>query len=123
MRVTIIGPAYPLRGGIAHHVYYLTRELTGRGHSVQVISFRKLYPGLLFPGTTELDASESKLDPNAVSVLTPLNPITWGKAFSIVKAFSPDVVIFQWWQPFFAPMIGTLVRVFIKLFIKIKLFN
>ena len=61
MKVTIIGPAYPLRGGIAHHVYYLTRELTARGHSVQVISFRKLYPRLFFPGTTELDKSARDL--------------------------------------------------------------
>lgn len=101
MRVTIIGPAFPLRGGIAHHVYYLKRELTGRGHSVQVISFRKLYPDLFFPGTTALDKSASGLDPGAAPLLTPVNPITWLKAFRAVKAFHPDVVLFQWWHSFF----------------------
>jgi len=112
MRVTIIGPAYPLRGGIAHHVYYLERELTERGHTVQVISFRKLYPGLLFPGKTEMDTSASRLDANGISVLNPLNPITWPLAAKAVKAFSPKVVIFQWWHPFFALMVGTLARMF-----------
>ena len=112
MKVTIIGPAYPLRGGIAHHVFYLKKELGGRGHSVQVISFRKLYPGLLFPGQTELDRSASKLDANSSAILTSLNPITWARAFKAVKSFAPDIVIFQWWHPFFAPLAGTLARAF-----------
>jgi len=118
MRVTLIGPAYPLRGGIAHHVYYLQQELAKRGHTVQVVSFRKLYPfrelypANFFPGSTEFDSSGSKLDAGAISVLSFLNPISWARAFSIVKAFSPDVIVFQWWQPFFAPVLGTLARLF-----------
>jgi glycosyltransferase involved in cell wall biosynthesis len=114
MKVTIIGPAYPLRGGIAHHVYYLKNELSERGHSVQVISFRKLYPALLFPGKTEFDTSTSTLDANSVSLLEPLNPVTWARAAKAVKSFAPDVVLFQWWRPFFAPLVGTLARVFRK---------
>jgi glycosyltransferase involved in cell wall biosynthesis len=114
MKVTIIGPAYPLRGGIAHHVYYLKRELVERGHSVQVISFRKLYPGLFFPGKTERDTSASTLDVDGAAVLNPLSPITWARALKAVKAFAPDVVIFQWWHPFFALMMGTLARMFRK---------
>src|SRR6266446_5666670 len=114
MRITVIGPAYPLRGGIAHHVYCLKKELTRRGHSVQVISFRKLYPKIFFPGKTELDVSSSTLDAGAEPVLNPLNPITWARAFKRVKSFSPDAVIFQWWQPFFGLMIGTLARLFHK---------
>jgi len=114
MRITVIGPAYPLRGGIAHHVYCLKQELTRRGHSVQVISFRKLYPNIFFPGQTELDVSSSTLDAGAEPVLNPLNPITWARAFKSVKDFSPALVIFQWWQPFFGLMIGTLVRLFHK---------
>lgn len=112
MRVSILGPAYPLRGGIAHHVYWLWKELSNRGHTVQVVSFRKLYPRLLFPGTTQLDASHLKLDPHALPILSALNPATWLQAFKQVKAFSPDVIVFQWWQPFFAPMLGTLARLF-----------
>ena len=114
MRITVIGPAYPLRGGIAHHVYCLKQELTRRGHSVQVISFRKLYPHIFFPGQTELDVSSAALDAGAEPVLNPLNPITWARAFKSVKDFSPALVIFQWWQPFFGLMIGTLVRLFHK---------
>ncbi|MGA9770113.1 MAG: glycosyltransferase [Blastocatellia bacterium] len=110
MKVVIIGPAYPLRGGIAHHVYWLRQELISRGHTVLVISFRKLYPSLLFPGTTESDTSRLKLDADARAVLAPLSPATWFKAIRAVKAFAPDIVVFQWWQPFFAPLVGTIAR-------------
>jgi len=110
MRISIIGPAFPLRGGIAHHVYWLHQELTRRGHQAQVISFLKLYPRLLFPGTTEYDASRLKLDADATPILKPLNPFAWLRALKAVKSFSPDIVIFEWWQPFFGPLTGTLAR-------------
>src|SRR5438552_18909084 len=105
MRITVIGPAYPLRGGIAHHVYCLKQELTRRGHSVQVISFRKLYPNIFFPGQTELYVSSAALDAGAESVLNPLNPITCASSFTRVKNFCPALVIFKWCQPFFGLMI------------------
>ncbi|MBI3649883.1 MAG: glycosyltransferase [Acidobacteria bacterium] len=118
MKVTIVGPAYPLRGGIAHHTYWLRKALLARGHTVQVISFRQLYPALLFPGSTETDASNFKLDTEALALLTSLNPLTWFAAIRQVKAFAPDLVVFQWWQSFFAPLVGTLTRAFRKAGIK-----
>src|SRR5215216_3526887 len=114
MKVSIIGPAYPLRGGIAHHSYRLRQELIARGHDVQVISFRKLYPSLFFPGTTETDTSRLKLDAEAQAILAPLNPATWLKAIKEGKAFAPHAVVFQWWQPFFSPMVAALARAFGK---------
>jgi hypothetical protein len=68
MRISIIGPAYPLRGGIPHHVYWLWKDLTARHHSVQVVSFRRLYPRMFFPGTSELDTSRLKLDAGALTL-------------------------------------------------------
>src|SRR5207245_11540088 len=97
---------------MAHHVDGLKQYRTRRGHSIQVLSFRKLYPNIFFPGKTELDVSSSTLDAGAEPVLNPLNPITWARAFKRVKSFSPDGVVFQWWQPFFGLMISTLARLF-----------
>lgn len=118
MRVTIIGPAYPLRGGIAHHTYWLQQQLIANGHAVQVISFRQLYPSLLFPGTSETDSSELRLETGALAILTSINPLTWTAAVRAVKAFAPDLVLFQWWHSFFAPLVGTLARAFKKAGIK-----
>jgi glycosyltransferase involved in cell wall biosynthesis len=112
MRFTIVGPAYPLRGGIAHHTYWLRQQLASRGHDVQVVSFSRLYPALLFPGTTEQDASRLKFDAGALPLLAPLSPAAWRKAIRATKAFAPDVIVFQWWQPFFGPMMGMLARAF-----------
>jgi glycosyltransferase involved in cell wall biosynthesis len=112
MRISIVGPAWPLRGGIAHHVYWLRQQLLARGHDVQVVSFRKLYPRILFPGATEYDSSRLKFDADALPILTPLNPLTWLRAIRKVRSSSPDVVVFQWWQSFFAPVVATLARAF-----------
>ncbi len=112
MRVSIIGPAYPLRGGISHHVYYLKKELTNQGHQVQVVSFRKLYPSLLFPGSSQFDTSTGGLDAGGEALLSSLNPFTWFKARKAVTEFAPDLVVFQWWHSFFAPVVGTLARAF-----------
>jgi len=112
MRLSIIGPAHPLRGGIAHHVYWLRQQMAARGHAVQVVSFHKLYPTLLFPGTSERDASDLKLDAQAEAILSPLNPVSWSRAARAVERFGPGAVVIQWWQPFFAPMVGTLARRF-----------
>lgn len=118
MRLTIVGPAYPLRGGIAHHTYWLRQQLIARGHTVQVISFRQLYPSLLFPGTSETDKSELRLETGALAILTSINPATWFAAIKKVKDFAPDLVVFQWWQSFFAPLVGTMARAFKKAGIK-----
>jgi glycosyltransferase involved in cell wall biosynthesis len=53
-----------------------------------------------------------KLDSDASSILTAWNPISWLRAFKRVKAQSPEVIIFQWWQPFFGLVVGTLARFF-----------
>ena len=110
MKLTIVGPAYPLRGGIAHHVYWLQRELSSRGHEIQVISYRSLYPKLLFPGTTVFDNSEMKLDPGGRAILSPLNPVTWIRAVKEARSFAPDAVVIEWWNTFFAPTVGILAR-------------
>jgi len=110
VKFTLIGPAYPLRGGIAHHVYWLRKELSRRGHTVQTISFKKLYPKLLFPGRTTIDSSNLKLDSSALALLDPLRPATCFRAARAIRDFAPEAVIIEWWNPFFSPCLGTLAR-------------
>lgn len=110
MKFVIIGPAYPYRGGIAHHVYWLAQELNRRGHQVRVLSFRQLYPRWFFPGRTPIDSSRLQLNPNAERILHPLNPFTWRRAFRMLRAFSPDMVLIEWWHPFFSLLVAWLGR-------------
>jgi glycosyltransferase involved in cell wall biosynthesis len=118
MRLTVVGPAYPHRGGIAHHVYWLKQELNNLGHEVQVISFRRLYPRLFFPGTTPTDPSEMIFDPGGAPLLDALNPFTWRAAFQKARSFAPNAILLEWWHPFFAPLVGMLGRWFRKAGIK-----
>jgi glycosyltransferase involved in cell wall biosynthesis len=110
VRITLIGPAYPLRGGIAHHTFLLHQELIERGHTVQVISFSRLYPKFLFPGKRMTDESRLRLDVGAHQVLDSLNPKSWFTTRSLISRFSPDLIVIEWWSPAVAPAIGTLVR-------------
>jgi hypothetical protein len=61
VQVTVIGPTYPFRGGIAHYTTLLVRTLRTAGHQVDFLSFRRQYPQLLFPGRTDRDPSRAVL--------------------------------------------------------------
>ena len=62
MKVALLGPTHPYRGGIAHYTTLLARALAAR-HAVSIVSFSRLYPGFLFPGTTQFDASGDPILP------------------------------------------------------------
>ena len=102
MRISLVGPVYPYRGGIAHHTALLAQHL-GERHAVQLISFRRQYPRWLFPGHTDRDPSMAPLRSNASFLLDPLNPLTWWAAARQVRAWRSDALIIPWWVPFWAP--------------------
>jgi glycosyltransferase involved in cell wall biosynthesis len=110
VKVVIVGPAFPLRGGIAHHVYNINKALRYRGHWTETISYSRLYPAFLFPGKTMLDNSQDALDVNALQILDSVNPFTWIRTVATIRSLKPDIVLFEWWTPFLAPVIGTIAR-------------
>ena len=52
-RVIIIGPAHPLRGGLATFNQRLANAFTDQGHVCSLLSFSLQYPDFIFPGTTQ----------------------------------------------------------------------
>lgn len=109
MRIVIVSTAYPLRGGIAHYVSLLRKHLSER-HQVSVITFKRQYPKFLFPGKSQEEKGEATGEPPSPQVIDTLNPLTWFKAGRIAAAQKPDLVIFKYWMPFFAPVFGTVAR-------------
>jgi len=109
MKVTLIGPVYPYRGGIAHYNASLAQALTGAGHTVRLISFRRQYPSRLYPGETDKDPSVEPLSFPAESILDPLYPWTWLHAARTIINDHPHLVMFHWWTTFWAPAFTTLV--------------
>jgi glycosyltransferase involved in cell wall biosynthesis len=102
MRVVLIGPAYPYRGGIAHFTTSLARTFQEE-HSTWVVNFRRLYPSLLFPGKTQLDESASPIRVHSHRWLDSIAPWTYWTTGRRIRRLQPDLVVFQWWHPFFAP--------------------
>ena len=111
MKITIVGPAYPLRGGIAHHSALLCRALSAR-HTVNVVTFARQYPGFLFPGKTQKEegTTEEFRVPSTV-ILDSVNPLNWLSTGRWIRARSPDLLIFNYSLPFFGPCFGVIARV------------
>ena len=55
MNIVLIGPHYPYRGGISDTNQELSKCLVRKGHKVELINFKLLYPKLLFPGKTQYE--------------------------------------------------------------------
>jgi glycosyltransferase involved in cell wall biosynthesis len=110
LKVALVGPTYPFRGGIVHHTRQLAQHLARR-HDLRVYGYRRQYPAWLFPGRSQLDPgprAESAVDEKAW--LIPWQPATWGRVSREFLRWRPDVVAFQWWVTFMAPMTAYLVR-------------
>ena len=103
MKFSLIGPVYPFRGGIAQHTSHLSIAMEERGHEVNVFSFKRQYPKWIYPGKTDRDPSQLKIEINASYSLTPFNPLSWLKTANLISTTNPDLVIFQWWTTFWAP--------------------
>ena len=103
MKITLIGPVFPYRGGIAHFTTLLARELTQSGNDIQTISFKKQYPAWLYPGESDKDYSETREKVDAEFIITPFNPLTWHKAVKRILEFHPQKVVLPWWITLWGP--------------------
>ncbi len=110
MKFLLVGTAYPHRGGIAHFIALLSRTLEERGHEVKVLSFSRQYPSLLFPGQSQDDDGPPPFPVDAHPLIDTINPLSWMKAARWAEAQKPDLTVFKYWMPFFAPSYNAIVR-------------
>jgi len=100
-KIIIIGPAHPYRGGnslFVSHVYDALKE----DFDVIIFNYKLLYPSILFPGKTQYDESTTliKKAPNE-RLVNSISPISWFKVANRIIKENPDLVVFDWWHPFF----------------------
>lgn len=108
MRICLLGPSHPFRGGIAHHTTLLFRYLRRR-HQVAFYAFRRQYPKWLFPGATDRDSSECPLTEEGVeNLLDSCNPLTWWQVYQSIRRYGADLVIIPWWTSFWSPQFWTI---------------
>ncbi len=115
MKIALIGPTYPFRGGISHYTTLLYRHLRQR-HTVQFFTFTRQYPKWLFPGKSDRDPSHAPLREHHVRpILDSLNPFSWIKVAREISRSNPDLVIIPWWVTFWTPQFWTIATLIKRL--------
>ena len=109
-KILIVGPAWPLRGGLATYNERLCREFNAQGHVCQILSFRLQYPSFLFPGKTQFSTDPKPNDIEILPQLNSINPLNWLSVGNSMANRGYDVVIFRYWMSFMAPAFGTIAR-------------
>lgn len=109
MHIATVGPTHPARGGIARFTTLLVRQMR-TAHDVDFFTFSRLYPRLLFPGNTDADPSGEICREPATRCLDSLNPLTWRRTGRAIVDARPDVLLLQWWTPFWLGLHRSLSR-------------
>lgn len=108
--ISIIGTAYPFRGGLAAYNERLARAFQQLGHEVVIYTFTVQYPSFLFPGKTQYAEGSAPADLKIVRCIHSMNPFNWIRAGLMLSRMQPDVVVVKYWIPFMAPCFGTILR-------------
>jgi glycosyltransferase involved in cell wall biosynthesis len=109
--IILLGPAHPLRGGLASFNERLAREAQHQGHNVGIYTFSLQYPGFLFPGTTQYSSEPAPANLNIQVVINAVNPLNWIRIGNRLKKQKPDIIIVRYWLPFMGPCLGTILRI------------
>ncbi|MCT2584020.1 glycosyltransferase family 4 protein [Actinophytocola gossypii] len=77
MRIAVIGPTHPYKGGIAQYTTELAHRLTALGHEVRLESWSHQYPSRLYPGRLTIDKPELPPFPRTHRRLSWRRPDSW----------------------------------------------
>ena len=109
MNIVLVGTFPPFRGGIANFYHTLADKLSN-AHNVSAINFTTQYPKILFPGQSQYEENVEQTIYPSERILSTINPFTWDKTAKRIIELRPDMIIFKYWMPFFAPSFGTLLK-------------
>ena len=113
MRIAIVGPFPPFRGGIADLNSALAYHLS-KMHEVHAFNFTTQYPKAFFPGKTQYKSGGAAQDFQNIRCLSSINPLTWKQTANLIIELKPDLVLFRYWMPFFAPAFSGVAKRIIK---------
>ncbi len=109
-KIIIIGPAHPLRGGLASFDERLARQFQNQGYDATIYTFSLQYPGFLFPGTTQYSAEPKPTDINIKVCINSVNPFNWLMVGNELRKLKPAIIVIRYWLPFMGPCLGTILR-------------
>ncbi|MGZ3848288.1 MAG: glycosyltransferase [Flavisolibacter sp.] len=109
-QIIIIGPAHPLRGGLATFNQRLALEFNSEGNDCSIVSFSLQYPSFLFPGTTQYSSEPAPENLTIHTLINSINPLNWLLVGKKLQRWNPDIIIVRYWLPFMGPALGTILR-------------
>ena len=109
--IIIIGPAHPLRGGLASYNERLAKQFIQEGHQVTIYTFSLQYPGFLFPGTTQFSTDPAPANLSIEVCINSVDPLNWIKVGRKLKKLRPDLIIVRYWLPFMGPCLGSILKI------------
>lgn len=110
MKIIIIGPAWPLRGGLSTFNHRLAKQFNDEGHDCSIISFSLQYPSFLFPGTTQYSTEPQSDNIRIYSLINSINPLNWISVGKRMRKEKADIVVVRYWLPLMGPALGTILR-------------
>jgi len=110
LRVAVVGPTQPYKGGVAAHTTELAHRLAAAGHDTVLVGWERLYPHRLYPGEPTLPPGASDLPPypRTVPALRWDRPGTWWRTGARLRG--TDVVVVVFVIPAQVPALLALVR-------------
>lgn len=108
MKIAILSPFYPYRGGLAQLNARLYTELS-KTNEVKAFTFTTLYPEFLFPGKTQyVTDGDTATIIDSERVLNSINPFSYIKTARRINKFAPDILIIPYWMSFMSPAFGSI---------------
>jgi glycosyltransferase involved in cell wall biosynthesis len=108
--LALVGPSWPLRGGIARTTTALATALSERGTLAGFFVPIRQYPGVLYPGRRDTDPHACPRLPEAQPCYHVLEPWTWGRLRRRLREVSPDALVLPYWTSAWAPLFWFLAR-------------
>jgi D-inositol-3-phosphate glycosyltransferase len=110
LKALLIGPAHPLRGGIANFNESLAIAFIKNCVQAEIVSFYFQYPAFLFPGTSQKASGHPSAGLKISNLISSINPYSWYKTVKYIREVNPDLIIIQFWLPLMAPALGSIIR-------------
>ena len=121
MKIVMLGPVYPYKSGIAQYTGAMCTALS-KEHEVQAVSFSMQYPKLLFRHSQKDEGNTTFRYEPVTYPLNTVDPLSWRKTAKQIMREDPDLLIVQWWHPWFAPCYAEILRIIRKKARRTKVF-